>query len=1234
MARSISTTPITLPGAGTPFNPEDVLHRRTVESHRVELKSTWGRKIATNVVRTICAFANDLLHLNGGFVILGVEEKEGRPVLPPRGLAEFDLEKVQKEVFGVCKRIRPEYQPLCYPVEVEGRPILFLWAPGGENRPYQAPRDAYTKGSPMRHYVRKGPQTIEAKDEVLRQLLELSANVPFDDRRNFDAHVENISPMLVRGFLREIGSQLVDQVDNLDLYRKLRLVKRINEHAAPRNIALLFFNEQPHEFFARTWIEVAHFPEGASGDVITERIFRGPLHYQIKLVLDYLEGLGGTLIRKVRGKAKAEHSVAYPFEAVEEVIVNGAHHQGYDGPPEPLKVYIYPDRMVVTSYPGPMPGLRLKHFRPDAAVPPVTGRNRRVGDLLKDLGLVEAKGTGIPKIQNAMRMNGSPPAQFDFDEETRTYFSAILPIHPDHLDRLNGLSLPAAQTPSRAKPRVSLSKLPATGALFVGRDDELVRLDAAWDDPAVSVISFVAMGGVGKSALINHWLDRLADDGWRGAERVFGWSFYSQGTDGTGASGDAFVDEALREFGYEGDPITSPWEKGRTLARLVRAAPTLLVLDGLEPLQHPPGAQTGRINDPAVQALVRELRTKSAGLCVITTRLAVADIAGRAGAVEVDIEKLPSSAGAALLDRLGIEGKTTELEAAAAEFGGHALALTLLGTYLRDVCNGDVRRRHEVPFLDEEIEQGGHARRVMNSYEVWLGEGPELRVLRLLGLFDRPAETGALAALRAEPVIAGLTDEIDAGDESRWRKTVARLVKVRLVADNSEAAVDTHPLVREYFGERLREEAPEAWRAGHERLYEYYRGAATELPETVEAMMPLYAAVVHACRAGRMQEALDEVYDCRILRGAEHFSWRKLGAFGAELTALAAFFDRPWDQPSARLTAAAQARILNATGFVLRALGRLPEAVQPMRAALEAGIAQEKWKDAAIRAGDLSELTLTLGEVAPAVAAGEQSVELADRSKDAFERMVNRTTLADALHQASRWEESTAAFGEAEAMQAAMEPQYPRLCSIRGYWYCDLLLGRTEPEDGSGLDGVAVGTRYREACEEVSDRANYDIEIARSNNWLLDIALDHLSLGCAHLGLALTSPTADFTVATKHLDRAVDGLRQSGSEHHIPRGLLARAALHRLCGDAPAAAADLAEAEEIAERGHMRLYEADAHLGWTRLHLRTGDGDAARHLGRARELVTSTGYGRREREVRWLEGRVAGSQASRGRRET
>lgn len=203
-------------------------------------------------------------------------------------------------------------------------------------------------------------------------------------------------------------------------------------------------------------------------------------------------------------------------------------------------------------------------------------------------------------------------------------------------------------------------------------------------------------------------------------------------------------------------------------------------------------------------------------------------------------------------------------------------------------------------------------------------------------------------------------------------------------------------------------------------------------------------------------------------------------------------------------------------------------------------------------------------------------------------------------------------------MQAEPWSHHPRLYSLAGQYYCDLLLARAEPEDGSGLDEVQAAA-YREACVEIEDRERTALEIAIENRQLLSIALDHLSLGRAHLGLALTSAAPDFSAAREDLSRAVAGLREAGTEHNLPWGLLARAALHRLSGHHDLARADLTEAEDIATRGHMRLHETDAHLECTRLCRTTGDLAAAReHLANARALVDATGYERRRREVDWL----------------
>ena len=372
-------------------------------------------------------------------------------------------------------------------------------------------------------------------------------------------------------------------------------------------------------------------------------------------------------------------------------------------------------------------------------------------------------------------------------------------------------ALPASRAGTRrptARPgpkKISVARLPVTGSDVFGREEDIAFLNDAWANPQINVVTIVAWAGVGKSTLVNHWLRRMAAEHYRSAQLVFGWSFYRQGTSGGTSSADEFLDAALAWFGDPDPRLGTAWEKGERLAKLICHRRTLLVLDGLEPLQNTPGPQEGRLREPSLQALLRELAAFNMGLCVIATRLPVADLAEheRSSAIRRDLEQLSSDAGAQLLRALGVKGDEAELRSASDEFSGHCLALTLLGSYLSDAYNGDIRCREEVSArLAHDVRQGAHARRVMGSYQTWFGEGPELSVLRMLGLFDRPADEKALGALLKAPEIPGLTKSLTDLSPTEWRTILARLRRARLLAGedpHNRGHLDTHPLVREYL---------------------------------------------------------------------------------------------------------------------------------------------------------------------------------------------------------------------------------------------------------------------------------------------------------------------------------------------------------------------------------------------------------------------------------------------------
>jgi tetratricopeptide (TPR) repeat protein len=489
---------------------------------------------------------------------------------------------------------------------------------------------------------------------------------------------------------------------------------------------------------------------------------------------------------------------------------------------------------------------------------------------------------------------------------------------------------------------------------------------------------------------------------------------------------------------------------------------------------------------------------------------------------------------------------------------------------------------------------------MMESYEAWFKDQPELDILRMMGVFDRPAESGAIDVLRVTPSIKGLTSKIRDLHIEDWQFALNNLRKAGLLAKEDPImpdALDCHALIREHFSEKLKGDSPEAWKEAHNRLYEYYKNQAKEYPDTIEEMSSLYSAVAHGCQAGRYQDAWG-VYNRRIQRGGETFNVKKIGAFGADLVAVSGFFDSLWDTPTHGLTEAAKAFVLHEAGFDLRAIGRLKEAAHPMKAGLECRIALKDWENAARVAGNLSELYLTTGDIALAMKCANQSVDLADRSGDAFLRMGMRTALADAMHHAGSQSEAESLFCEAEGMQKEDRPEYPIVYSLGGFRYCDLLMSQGK-------------------YQEVLTRALQTLEWVKAGEGsLISIALDHLSLGRAHLHQALQEGSQDFTQAAELLNHAVDELRQSGIQDYIPRGLLARAELYRVQGEFKQAQHDLNEAMTIAERGEMGLHQADYYLECARLYLAMGKKeDARRCLDIAREMVEKMGYHRRDKDI-------------------
>ncbi len=783
---------------------------------------------------------------------------------------------------------------------------------------------------------------------------------------------------------------------------------------------------------------------------------------------------------------------------------------------------------------------------------------------------------------------------------------------------------PAASTTTPApisENPIQIDQLPTVAGKFFGRKKELQMLDEALSNPDTKVIQFIAAGGTGKTKLLRHWLNNKQAEGTINNRII--WSFYSQGTTDTKqVSASPLFEAGFKEFGIDPDQFKTDEDRADAFADAVIQHQCLLVLDGLEPMQHGGRGMDGRLKDRAMVRLLKRLVGQSSStnspLCVITSRIPVYELADKGQAVKHDLNNLETNDGIQLLGSYQVQGRDSQLKALVEKVKGHALTLHLLGNAIHCQLDDELQKLDTLTdWFTDTSNTDRHAFRVMQQYDIWLrnkqGEpDPELRLLYLLGLFDHPIEKEVLQVLWDQQ-IPELTQGIH---KAQWKAAITSLQDThRLLSQHPEQThlLDCHPLIREYFGKQLKTKHPNAWQQAHSTLYEFYKNLPKkEQPDTVDEMRPLFAAVAHGCAAGLHQQAVDEVYWPRIQREDQYYLPRQLGAYSDDLAVVAHFFTLPWQQPAQGLTPYWQASVLNWAGYGLRALGRLREALEPMEAATETFSEQENWEESSRNAGNLSELQLTLGDISSAIGSGQQAVDYADKSEDVFLKMVMRTAHADALAQAGDYAQALVLFQQAEQIQLERQPELPQFYSLQGFWYCDLLLEQAK--------GQASREAKNKGIKVVQERYSNWEKWRTEGDPLLDRSLEYLTLARAYLALE----PVQLTEAERWIQQAVEGLRKAGTQDHLPRGLLTRAQFFRLSGDCAKAQEDLDEVYELAEPSGMRLFLTDYHLESARLGFAAGwqTEKIQQHIQQAEKLIQDTGYHRRDVELGELKERL------------
>ncbi|WP_437562993.1 AAA family ATPase [Sorangium sp. So ce542] len=766
----------------------------------------------------------------------------------------------------------------------------------------------------------------------------------------------------------------------------------------------------------------------------------------------------------------------------------------------------------------------------------------------------------------------------------------------DAAARRIGDSLRAARLGPRCG--VALGGLPSPERGIVGREQEKRLLDDALDNGAVHAVVVIGEGGAGKTQLVRTWLDGL-QPAYGGVDAVISCSIEDQDRGG-GPYGSAAVSVLLEAIGES--PSQDPLESASRLVRRIRERPTIVVLDGLEPLQD----DRGELIDRPIRLLVRDLASQMyGGLCVITTRPPF-NLEGT-GVRRIELGPIDVASAIQVLRSRGMRGTDEQLGRLAGRLRRHALSLSLVADYLSEAHGGDVLAADRLDFGAEQLDDGGRIQRILAFYEARLK--PEARaVLGVVALCERPVDLATLSAVGAHPRATGFAASIGDASPEELRRTCARLEKTALLLTTETGAWDQHPLVRGYWRRSLEAVDAAGVRAAHEVLFEWFRDQPPRRGEDAvrrEDLDRLYAAVAHGVQARRWCESFDVLHD-RIRQGERHTSLKAHGAVAEDRRAFLAFFDRSTFHPPGDLTSWQRHWLENSAGVLLRAQGETSDAVRLLERAVRTADAAGLTAEAAESVRNLASVHSLRGALTEALACAESAVCRADASGELRPRLSARDFRGHLMHRFGRLHEARAAFEEIEQIR---DREIAGQVGVAHY----------------PLTSFAVLLLDLDEVELAEDRAARAVQLAYSDD---PDAGSLLSRGLATRAHARTLVMLGRTdEAIQRFQEAVQLVRDAGRWDHLAPCHL-DCALFWADRDGDQARRHLAEARRLFQGCGFRLIEADAALITARAALAEGMlEEAADELDAAEVVLRETSF---RVPVPWLHALRARLCAARG----
>ena len=748
-----------------------------------------------------------------------------------------------------------------------------------------------------------------------------------------------------------------------------------------------------------------------------------------------------------------------------------------------------------------------------------------------------------------------------------------------------------------------ISRLPTSSTPLIGRRPLVRQLNDGLASSELLVVALVAPAGTGKTALVEGWLNRLQPH-YRHVDKVFVWSFHSQENSGSPSHSGLFFNTALTFFGHQGEMPDSETKRAICLGRLLLQQSFLLILDGLETLQYPStspdASHEGYCSDLGVYRLLRFLRTEGLHkkykncFLVITSRQSVRELSlptPYAGYREMVLDNLTAREGVRLLKAIGVrQHRKYSYSYIVKTVHGHALGLLLLGRLLVR----EPRKRASLLLTKELLapgESGEHVPRILRYYDekIWPKESVHGIFLRVFGLFDRPMNEPEMQIVCAD---APFAQPLSRMHPSAFSSMLGDLERAELVYPSfSTRCWMAHPLVHDYFRQRWAEETQTLSQA-HRVVFDYFQViAGKERPETLECLEPLYRAVQHGCWSGAYGEALAAVFIPRIRQNDLNYSVTKLGAYNADLAALAGFFPKGWAAPpgEATLTPEEGRWLFMEAVTSLAAVGRFAEAVGAQEEYLRREIEDHSNLGVPQAVERLCDLYLVTGRLKSALSIAEYGKQWSEsRALHTWRRRLY-SQQAIALGRLGAWSDSQLAFQAVEALQAVQIPDYPYLSALAAKEYVELLLEQK-------LAPLA----------EISQRMERALSRSMESEQPLSMALSLLSQGNVLIAMKCDDKAQDA------YDNAISLLKSRENLLFLAEAYLQRSLFMRRQREPEEARRDWEEGMSIAQRCGLALLVVDGKLLEGHMLLDENRPDEAENaLVHAENLIAHMGYVKR-----------------------